>query len=99
MYHNGAVFSAEVLRRIAYWNDQLEIVRYLISQEVDVNVKESYGDTMLHQAAFHGELEIVEFLYAKGADVNAKNDRGKTALDIANDYGHQDVIAFLNSVS
>ena len=48
---------------------------------MDVDEKDSYGETSLHYAADKGHKEIVELLIANGADVNAKLIYGTTPLD------------------
>ena len=52
-----------------------------VAEGTDVNAKDEYGDTPLHDAAREGDSEAVEILIANGADVNAINNRGKTPLD------------------
>jgi ankyrin repeat protein len=60
-----------------------EIVELVIANGADVNAKDEYGLTPLHNAAYKGHKEVVELVIAKGADVNAKGVEGWTPLDIA----------------
>lgn len=47
---------------------------------VDVNIKDEYGNTALHNACFNGSIELAEFLIENEADMNIKNEYGWTAL-------------------
>ena len=62
--------------------DRKEITELLIASGANVNVKDNYGTTPLHIAAFM-DLEFAELLITKKAAVNIINDAGNTALDWA----------------
>ena len=74
----------------------LAVVKYLVSQGADVNVKNKWGKTPLYEAALNGNIEIVKFLVAEGADVNAKDSNGITSLQMAA-RTNVDVVKFLVS--
>jgi cytohesin len=59
----------------------IEVVKQHLDAGTDVNAKDEYGWTSLHEAARKGHKEIVELLIAKGADVNAKDSDGRTPAD------------------
>jgi YVTN family beta-propeller protein len=61
----------------------VEIVKYLLKHQADVNGRNRDGNTPLHTAAFFGRTEIVKLFLTRGADPMAKNKRGKTAVDTA----------------
>ena len=68
----------------AAYEGNIEAVKQHLADGVDVNAKNSDGQTPLHYAAMEGYKEIVELLIAEGADLNAKNGLlGKTPLDWA----------------
>lgn len=48
--------------------------------QLDINHKDSNGNTMLHIAAEMGNRELLEYLLFVGADVNAVNKQGETAI-------------------
>ncbi len=48
---------------------------------IDINeIKDMYGNTLLHVAASMGDVELVELLLENGANPNAKNEYGETPL-------------------
>ena len=60
--------------------NEINVVKFLVSQGADANTKTAYGVTPLYVATIGGSIELVKFLISKGADVNAKNDFGNTPL-------------------
>ena len=79
----GADFSIDVAAKTG----NIKAIKQHIAAGVDVNAKDKYGMTPLHNAVgngFHkGHKEAVEQLIANGADVNAKTMRGETPLGVA----------------
>ncbi len=59
-------------------------VKELIVARININEKDSVGDTALHHAcrgSYRNEkLQIVKILLAAGADVNAENNIGRSPL-------------------
>ena len=51
----------------------IEQVQKLIAAGADVNAKNSYGRSSLHEAAFQGHEDVVELLLANGADINLRS--------------------------
>jgi len=76
-------------------NGQVETVRAMIKQGVDVNWRLRRGGAPLMSASAKGNLEIVRMLIASGAFVNAISQDGTTALLLASKYGHGDVVRVL----
>ena len=58
--------------------------------------QQSYDQTALHIAAYHGYLAIATRLLEGGADLTLRNEYGKTALDYAREYGKSEVVALLS---
>ena len=81
------------------------LVAQLLSRgnSVDVNAKNEYGHTALHEIAAatsanissHDRLAVVDKLVESGADVAAQNSKGHTALHIAADVGNADAASAL----
>ncbi len=66
--------------------DNTETVRAFlafIATGVDINTKDDYGDTPLHEAAWSGETETARALISIGADLNAKDYSGRTPVGVA----------------
>lgn len=59
------------------------MVEVLVSNGLDVEARDYYGNTPLIGATNKGEIEVVKILLENGADVDAKGKDGKTALHIA----------------
>ena len=72
----------------------LELAEMLIAAHADVNHRNAYGWSPLHQAVENVRPEIARLLIANGADVNLENKLGKTHLSFAsNDAMRQLLIA------
>ena len=61
-------------------SNNVETVKSLLNNGVDVNAKNHLGTTALMSAASSGQTNMVEFLLDRGADINAKDIGGDTAL-------------------
>ena len=93
---NGMVYTAHE----AAFDGRFSIVRRLVQQGVDVNKRDSRGDTILHQVAQGDDGDtteaeydgIVDFLLQKGATVDALNTDGRTPLYEAVVHGKKSVV-------
>ena len=72
---------------LAAGEGRLDVVRYLLDQGADVNVRQQHGRTAVSEAAFYGHAAVIKELALRGADLNAISDEG-TALDIAVSSGN-----------
>ena len=50
--------------------------------QINLNVKDKEGRTLLHKAARLGNVDAVQALLKSGLDVNTKDNEGKTAADL-----------------
>ena len=72
---------------IAAKNGDLEEVRSLLRNGVDVDARDEKGWTAVLWASSQGHKQIVEALAANGANLNIQDGRGKTAVDYARQKG------------
>lgn len=72
-----------------------DIVRMLIKNGANPNVRERGGYTPMHVAADNGNAEIIQLLIFAGADLQAKSDDGKIPLDLASAKGHAQAVEIL----
>ncbi|KAB8079278.1 ankyrin repeat-containing domain protein [Aspergillus leporis] len=72
------------------------VVALLLQRGVNVNVRNSRGQTPLHIAAQNGQLDVVRLLLAsQQIDVNARDQQGSTPLHLASEKGHVEVVQLL----
>ncbi|CAM8903321.1 unnamed protein product [Rhodiola kirilowii] len=73
----------------------LDGIREVLDEGVDVNFRDIDDRTPLHLAACHGSSQVVEFLLSKGAEVDPKDVWGSTPLADAIHYKNHQVIKIL----
>jgi len=73
----------------------VEITRLLIEQGIDVNAKNTSGETALYAAAERGHEGVARLLLKMGADIQAKAQHERTALHQAAESGHEAVVRML----
>ena len=73
----------------------IEAVKQSLAAGADVNSKDEFGGTALHNAVWEGYNEIAELLISKGADVNVQDDDGATPLDWAESQEHKELADLL----
>ncbi|XP_046566139.1 ankyrin-1-like [Haliotis rubra] len=61
----------------------IELVNYLIGKGIDIQTKDTNGNTALHAACARGHFEIAKVLIEKGLSFNEKNTRAMSPLDLA----------------
>ena len=66
----------------------------LISSGADINSKNQWGMTPLHEVAKYGCSSIADLLISNGADLNAMNIYGDTPLFTAFQYGKFEMFEF-----
>jgi len=73
----------------------IEAVKQNLAAGADVNAKDEFGGTPLHNAVWDGHKEIAELLIAKGANVNVLDGDGYTPLDWAESQEHKELADLL----
>jgi uncharacterized protein len=72
-----------------------ELLNYLKSDHIDVNMQDDDGWTPLIVASVNGHYETAKILLNHGGDVNAKTLVGTTALMFAAANGHDKIVKLL----
>ncbi len=73
-----------------------DIVRMLLENGAQVNVKQQAGATPLHSAAQSGNLELLILLLEKGAETNIRMEGGKLPADLAREKGFEEISDILS---
>ncbi|EJD6611840.1 ankyrin repeat domain-containing protein [Providencia alcalifaciens] len=71
---------------LAAQNGQVMQSQILLKNGVTVNIRDSLGNTPLHDAVNSHALEVAELLLASGADWRVKNNQGLDCKDILNNH-------------
>ena len=74
-------------------NGRTDILQGLLDRGVDVNTKDSGGNTALIWASWYGHTGSVKLLLENGADVHIKNLFGDTALALTEE---KEIVDLLN---
>ena len=65
---------------------QIDAFKAALGEEVDINVKNNFGETIFHLACMYSRYNIVEFLLKNSnlnIDTNAKDNAGSTGFSLA----------------
>ena len=89
----GWLGGKTVLHRAAW--GEYEIAVLLLENGADVNVKDRWSETPLHQAVAHHSGKIAVLLLENGADVNAKGFHDYTPLHDAASQGAREMVTLL----
>lgn len=86
------------LHYIAVYKNDLKIAKAIIKNDVDINLKDKYGNSALWTAIFNakGEYDFVKLLLDNQADVKSVNVSGKTPYDLAYIMKFQELIDLVN---
>lgn len=77
-------------------DNNIEKVKELIDYSIDINTKNSIGDTALLHASWYGKKEIVELLLKQpNININSQNNDGNTALLDASYCGYYEIVELL----
>lgn len=74
---------------------ELEIVKAMLSNDININQADHRFETALHHAIDGGNVEVVRELINNGADLNATESYDQTPLISAIIEGHQEIVKLL----
>lgn len=90
-----ATSGRTALHKAAFWG-HVGIINFLLGDcKLDVNARDVYGDTAVHDAARFGHTDTVAAMLKFAPNLTVTNDRGQTALDVAKEYGKADCAKLL----
>lgn len=78
-------------------NNELEISKYLIENDADINQTDGFKMTNLMWAANNQNVELVKLLLNKGANKTAKDMNGMTALKAAEEVKNKEITELLKN--
>ena len=73
----------------------IEKIKKLIEEKQDLNQKDEWGRTLLHEACFHGNVEASKLLIEHGASVIAEGNDCETPLHMACASGSLELVKML----
>ncbi|XP_041969266.1 uncharacterized protein LOC121726098 [Aricia agestis] len=79
----STIVEDDTILHTAVNNQNLELVKDILSSEFDINTKDCEGRTALHYAANTGNVRILRTLLQNGADVFQVTNKGNTPLHTA----------------
>ncbi len=74
-------------------------MKYLLSENIAIDMRDHLGNSALHWAASNNDLQAVELLLANNASRNCKNNCGHTPNTLANSMGYTDIVSRFKEVS
>lgn len=80
------------LLHYAVLGSALDVIDYLLSQDMDVNMADQLGETALFDCARKGKLLIAKKLLEKFAKIDIQNSRNETVLHLACHKGDEDMV-------
>jgi len=90
-FQQGQLVSSDVEDIFSYArHGRSEEVERLLDRGIPVNVRDSYGNTILTIACQNGNKRMAKLALRRGADIDARNYRGNTPLHYCAQYGYWD---------
>ena len=90
-----SLFQDRLLFIEAAKRNDASAIEALLRKGVDVNTKDTDGNTALILAAGHGQRACIQKLIEKGAKIDERNGIGETALIVASRSGYKDMVELL----
>ena len=82
---SGPIFAAQ--------NGKVDVLRYLVTQEANLDLENEQGNTALHYACERLDKDLMLILIASGANVDRKNKNGMKPGE-----GNMEAKTFMNNV-
>lgn len=82
----------KTLLHYAVLGSAVDVVDFLLSQEIDTNIQDQSGETALFDCARKGKLVIAKKLISKYAKLDIKNNKNENVLHLAAHKGDLDMV-------
>ena len=82
------------LKRAAF-NNQTDVVRYLLNNGANVNKQNRWGETALHNASYNNHIDVMRILLQHGARKDIKDNIGATPIDVARLWSNKETVDLL----
>lgn len=83
------------LLHYAVLGSAMDVINYLLDQDINVNLVDAHGETALFDCARKGKLDIAKLLIMKFANVNIANRQGELPIHLAAHKGDLNMIKLL----
>ena len=83
------------IKRDMCLTDNLDTIKLLIEEGLDVNRRGIGGHTPIHYHVKNGNFDMVKYLLSEGADININNIYGDNVIDDALGYNQPEIYQYL----
>ncbi len=74
-------YGSNLLMAASKWNENSEVLQFLIDNGISVNSVEDNGkNALMYACDYNKNIEVIKTLIRNGADLNAKDKKGKNAF-------------------
>ncbi|RLA71506.1 MAG: hypothetical protein DRG30_08490, partial [Epsilonproteobacteria bacterium] len=87
--------GASALHHACRYNGSVDVVQFLLDQNLDINIETKKGQTPLWVSAEFDNLPIAKYLIEYGANINVQDAEGNSPLHRAAKRGHKKIIVLL----
>ncbi|XP_037045798.1 ankyrin-1-like isoform X2 [Bradysia coprophila] len=91
----NVIHKGLTLLHIAALRGKGPVVKFLLEENFDIEIRSSDNLTPLHYAATHGRVEAVEILIAAGSDCSVSNIFNQSPLHCAASYNHYSIVEMI----
>ena len=95
--HSIAKYGGEAFCR-AVQDNNWEVIKFLVANEVDVNYFNDDATTPFCQAVWKGDLEMCQYLIAHGAELKKADKYGMRMYFVALEFGHTELAEYIKSL-
>lgn len=93
----GDGFDADLFDAVEFGD--FDYINILFGEDIDINIQDLSGRTLLMLASMYGFVDIAEFLLEHDADPNLKDKKGETAMMKALKNSHRNIVELLKNYS